>query len=492
MNSESCILCMIAYLMLFLLLSKMGTSSLIILNSTAFIIWTTCLTTKSKHLRKKIIITGLFCTVLNFFYYDSFNDNIGFYDNKRNIQKEYLLDVVFSYLPTENNSGELILGKIISSVPNNDLLKEKFINVKFNYKNMNIKPLKRYSILAIINKSDLFHPIIYAQNSRILNQIKTPFQKLNFKLQCNLNSKLETKAGGFGWAMLCGSKEFLDSNLLKSAAITGTMHLFAVSGLHIGFFYFFINFCLKPLSRWLLLALPIKLFLCLAYVSFLNFPESGIRALLMISVYELSRVVFGKQKGVTIFCISALILLLYYPSTIYSLSCQLSFTVVLFIIFIMRDCPLSNKLETHFLKNFKVYPLISLAAAAGSSLLIFDYFNYFSYVCLLTNLLITPLISLFYTLNILHFICLIFINYSCFNFIHELVFLCIYNIINNCTLLSSYFPKQVSSEIMISNVWHLVIFLLILFSFCLKFRWIIRFYLISIYYICFFLCMFVR
>ena len=140
----------------------------------------------------------------------------------------------------------------------------------------------------------------------------------------------------------------------------------------------------------------------------------------------------------------------------------------------------------HFLKNLKLYPIISWSAAAGSSLLIFDYFNYFSHLCFFTNLLITPFISLFYTLSILHFICLLFINFSFFELIHEFVFLCIFNTINYCSFLSSFFPVKASTPIMVNNVWHLVIFIFLLFSFCFKIRWIIRFFLISVYYIFFF------
>ena len=487
-NSESCILFMIVYLMLFILINEQGNISLLILNSTASLICILCLNTKSKHLKKKVILTYFFCTIINLFYYNDINtcNNVGCDDNQTNAQKEYIIDVVFDYLPEGNNPNKFMFGKIINSVPKNNKLKGKYINARFIYKNINIKALKNYSILAVINENNLDNPVINTKEARVLNQIKTPYQKLSFKLQSNLNSILGTKAGGFGWAMLSGSKEFLESNLLKNSAITGTMHLFAVSGLHIGFFYFLISYCLKLVSRWICLNLLVKLFLCLTYVSFLNFPESGIRALLMISIYELSRVVLGKQKGITIFCISALILLLYHPSVIYSVSCQLSFTVVLFIIFIMRDFPLSNRSENPYLKGFKFYPIISWSAAAGSSLLIFDYFNYFSHLCFFTNLLITPFISLFYTLNLLHFICLLFINYSLFELIHEFIFICISNIISYCSFLSSFLPVKASTPIIINNVWHLVIFIFLLFSFCFKIRWLIRFFIISFYYICFF------
>ena len=132
-----------------------------------------------------------------------------------------------------------------------------------------------------------------------------------------------------------------------------------------------------------------------------------------------------------------------------------------------------------------MYPIITLAASTGSALLVFDYFNYFSYISLVSNLLIIPFISIYYTLNIFHFLILLIFNCNFFQVFHEMFFLLIYKVIDYCSFLNTFFPTQKVSQFDINNGFHIVLFLTLLLSFMFKFHWRIRFFSVSFYYVCF-------
>lgn len=479
-TSEFLLLLILVYSVLLIIIKSQYSTYTILFNALTLIICAKLLKIKCNHFRKKCIIFCVIICILNLIFFEIKGNKI-LLDEKHSIKQEFILDVTFDYFPTNKHGFNNLSGKINSSSSKNFLLKDKRIYVVGEYKYNKIKRLKPYKIAVLINESCLNKEEIIVKSFRTINLTKDPFQKLSFKSQKNLRQAVQTKSGSFGWAMLSGSKRFLDADLLKKAGITGTMHLFAVSGLHIGFFYLLLGLLTKPFSNFLITVVFIKLICCFLYLFFINFPESGIRAFLMISVYETSKLAIGRQKGIAVFCISCLLILILFPSVIYSLSSQLSFTVVLFILFIIRDYDLSNKI----LKKITLYPTITLAASTGTALLIFDYFNYFSYISLVSNLLIIPFISIYYTLNIVHFSFLLIFNCNFFQFFHEIFFLLIYKVIDYCSVLNTFFPIQKENHFDINNGLHIVLFIILLLSFMFKFHWRIRFLSVSFYYVCF-------
>ena len=486
-TSEFLLVSMLIYAVLLILIKSQYNTHILFLNIITLSFWTNCIFTRSKHFRKKSFIFGTIICIINLIFTGISNKNEILYEYNT-YKKEFILDVIFDYYPNSKNGFGTISGKISKCSPVYHLFKGKRIYVIENYKYKFIKRLKPYKIAVKVNDYYLNKDEIVVKSLRKINDAKSLFQKLNFKNQNKLIHTVQTKAGSFGWAMLSGSKEFLSADLLKKAGITGTMHLFAVSGLHIGFFYLLLSFLTKPFSKFLILVAIIKLTCCFTYLFFINFPESGIRAFLMISVYETSKLLIGRQKGITVFCISCLLILILFPSVIYSLSCQLSFTVVLFILYILRDYNTTSKIHN----KVTIYLTITLAASTGSALLIFDYFNYFSYVSLLANLLIIPFVSIYYTLNILHFFILLIFNSNFLQIFHENLFLLIYEVIDYCSFLNSFFPIQNENQYDINNSFHLLLFTILLLTFMFRFNWRLRFFLVAFYYTCFALFILLR
>ena len=288
-------------------------------------------------------------------------------------------------------------------------------------------------------------------------------------------NQLEKKVGeinsmpiAFGWAMLTGSKAFISDGFLDKLRSTGTLHLFAVSGLHIGFLYMFVTVLCFPIKNKLYINLPLKLLFCSLYLVLIGMPQTGLRALLMIGFFEMTCFLRIKNKSIIFFCLTCITFIIFSRDSIFNLSNQLSFTIVLFILFILNNNSFLRFLENRVSRYFVLLFFISLAASSGSFFIILDYFGNFAYLGLPVNILISPLVFIFYTFNIIFFLLFFVFDSNSVFFIIDYIFKIIYSIINIFYDLTCFFPKQVLSSINLGGYFHLIVFLVILLTFCFR------------------------
>ena len=196
----------------------------------------------------------------------------------------------------------------------------------------------------------------------------------------------------FGWAMLTGSKSLIGDSFLDKLRYTGTLHLFAVSGLHIGFLYMFITVLCFPFKNKFYINLPLKILFCLLYLILIGMPQTGLRALLMIIFFEITCFLRIKNKSIIFFCLTCITFIIFSKDSVFNLSNQLSFTIVLFILFILNNNSFLRFLKSIVLKYFILLFFISLAASSGSFFIILDYFGKFAYLGLPVNIFISPLL----------------------------------------------------------------------------------------------------
>ena len=65
-----------------------------------------------------------------------------------------------------------------------------------------------------------------------------------------LNQYIDDKTErGVAGALLFGYKDELDSDVVDAYARTGTLHVLAVSGMHVAILYFVVSFIFKPLQK---------------------------------------------------------------------------------------------------------------------------------------------------------------------------------------------------------------------------------------------------
>lgn len=210
-------------------------------------------------------------------------------------------------------------------------------------------------------------------------------------------------------ALLLGYRKALSPSLYRMFAATGTLHIFAISGLHVGVLAAILIAALKligvPRPRWGLFLIP-ALFL---YVVSTGMKSSAFRAFTMAAVY-FSAPLFGrKPDSVSSIALAAILLLCLNPFQIGEPGFLLSFTVVSGIVMVHRyathrrselrsagwAAPLTRLRGPQFLlvlyRAIGLLALTSVAAWVFSAPLTARFFNALSPVALVGNLIIIPL-----------------------------------------------------------------------------------------------------
>jgi ComEC/Rec2-related protein len=436
---------------------------------------------KNKHQTKKLFLFGVFFSICTTLISNNGNcsTNLNIPLNQID-KKEYHFKVV-NILEKRIESVNYLKGDIVNTEPILNLFfnKSLFIKNKFS---LNLNEYKQINIVTNIENIKLDTKNVWIDKANLLinnaNNNKTFLRNLENKL---FNNKYH-QSMAFGWAMLTGIKKFINPTNLRNHKMSGTMHYFAVSGLHIGFLYLILNFLLKRLLMNDNLVLFITFSICLIYIYILNFPISAVRSLLMISIFYFCKNALLNCKKITFFCMTLISVIIYDHQSIFSLSAQLSFIVVLFILFSIYSVNFRKKETLTFWDKLKSILIISLAASAGSALLIIDAFQTFPYLSIIANLIFAPFIFVFYIINIAHISCLTIFDSNYLSFIHELL----YNIFSNTTkivsTLNNFLPDTLSSSLSISPLVHYFLFASFLLSFCFRISTNIRLPIISAYY----------
>lgn len=203
----------------------------------------------------------------------------------------------------------------------------------------------------------------------------------------------DKKASGFLQAMTLGDKTSLSPNVQVDFANAGVVHILAVSGLHVGILFLFINFILRPLratpkGRLLLVCLGILLIWSFAFISGLS--VSILRAAIMFSILQLSLLSLRPHRIYNAIGISAFVMLLINPFYLYEVGFQLSYLAVLSIVTFV---PIWDKWTVRNVRADKVKKLllVSLGAQLGVAPLVLYYFHHLPTYFLLGNLVVLVL-----------------------------------------------------------------------------------------------------
>lgn len=196
-------------------------------------------------------------------------------------------------------------------------------------------------------------------------------------------------------ALLLGQKESLSKEVKQAYSATGTQHILAVSGLHVGIIY---SILLLPLTFFKQEGHALRksyLFLVLGliwiYALMTGFSPSVVRAVVMFSLVTLGQMRKRKPSIWNILAFSALLLLVLDPDIQSDLGFQLSYLAVAGIVglqpILLRMWAPSNRVLDYFWQMATV----TLAAQLITSPLTLHYFHTFPTYFLVANLLIVPL-----------------------------------------------------------------------------------------------------
>jgi len=208
--------------------------------------------------------------------------------------------------------------------------------------------------------------------------------------------------------MLLGEKGGLSKEQKGAFQKTGTLHLFAISGLHVGVIAACLAFALKFLKIRVRYSAVIGLIILFLYVQITGGAASAMRAFLMIAFYWGARAFFRKKDAFSALLGSAFLMLVIQPEQLWNIGFQFSYAVVGSIL--LYGLPLNESFYKYIEKRFnsdkRKYILqnvlcwafslfsISLAANLISIPISLYYFQIFTPGAVLLNMFLVPLASL--------------------------------------------------------------------------------------------------
>lgn len=190
---------------------------------------------------------------------------------------------------------------------------------------------------------------------------RTPMTPLRKELARRVSLGLDhaPNVSALNRAILLGVKSAIPRELKSSFVESGTIHVFAISGLHVmivaQIIMIAVALCLVSARFQGLAAIP----MLWGYVALIGFPPSAIRAALMASIYFLAPLFGRKSDGLIAWSAAFLIVHLISPLEITSIGSLFSFTVMLTLVFTIR---VSRHLKSALSKSMLI---IFAAWAAG-------------------------------------------------------------------------------------------------------------------------------
>ncbi len=195
-------------------------------------------------------------------------------------------------------------------------------------------------------------------------------------------------------ALLVGEEVGIDEEISSAYAATGTLHVLAVSGMHVGLIYFLLGILFRPLSTHKTgrhFYYPLVMIFVWMYAFVAGAAPSIIRASSMCMFFLLSKWINRKNTGIGSLGASLFFLLMLNPFTIYEPGLQLSMCAVGGIIWLQR--PLMRLWVPGNFVLFKIWEMscISVAAQVMTLPVSLFYFGQFPDYFLLANLFVIPL-----------------------------------------------------------------------------------------------------
>ena len=204
-------------------------------------------------------------------------------------------------------------------------------------------------------------------------------------------------------AMAMGDKSALSQETKEVYSISGTSHILAVSGLHIGIIFQLIILLLGG-KRRSKLTIILSTTIVWAYVIFIGFPASAVRAATMLSIYSMVLLSLRPDPTLNTLALAYIIMVLVNPFNIFDIGFQMSFLAVgsILLFYPLFFCLLSS--HSNIIRAIWGLFCVSLAAQIGTRPRIVCYFGRISCYSLITSFIAIPAATLILYLCVLLFI----------------------------------------------------------------------------------------
>ena len=283
-------------------------------------------------------------------------------------------------------------------------------NMGFDYKEF-LKTKKIYGTVKVKNVKTI------EKNS--YNFISILSNKVFFKIKRNIEKSMPKETSQLVLGVMLGYTEAMDEEVIQNFRDSNMAHILAVSGMHVTYIVIGIMIILKPILG----KRKSKIFVILlltAYMFVTGLTPSIVRATIMHIIMLSSGLFYRKNDVLNSIAVSILIILIYNPFLISSISVLLSYGGTIGIInfnktilYVLKKIKIKNKkykyrINKKFAKAIK-FIRESLSLAISVQLMIIPIiaicFNTFSFAFYITNILLSVIIGPIIAIGLIIIIC---------------------------------------------------------------------------------------
>ncbi len=210
-------------------------------------------------------------------------------------------------------------------------------------------------------------------------------------------------------AMTLGDKSMLTQMTRDVYAVTGSSHVLALSGMHLGIIYAIFSFLTGTRHRRMFRE-TVLLTAIWAYVVMVGMPASVVRAAIMITVYGVMSMIHRDHMSLNTLSLTAIIMLVANPLNLFDVGFQLSFLSVFSILIV---CLVLLQSSSHALPSRRWWQglwsmaCVSLAAQLGTMPLVAYYFGRIACYGLVSSFVVIPLATIMIYMAVVLFLSLL-------------------------------------------------------------------------------------
>jgi len=362
-----------------------------------------CFYRKNEVVLRQNKIICLLCLVFFLFGYLDFGGRVYFNDNFKITEQEYAVTCKVEKINDYGDYSKVIFENCSFGEYNNKKIEYDYCRIDFAEGEVVEFSASVYNNPAVKDSGNDYAVLINGAPC-LINSIKTYkiksyepdiFQKIKRKITNEIDACSPENEAVIIKALLIGDKSGMDNTTLTAFRLAGVAHIFAVSGLHIGY--------LAAILALIFLKIPIKRYLKAFIIGFALFFYSGIcgfspssvRAAVMSICLLLIYASGLKYDALNSLGLSALLLLIYNSAYLFDVGFLLSYAAVIGIIILTP--PIKRLLK--FLPNKLAASLAVVISAQISVIPICaDAFKYITFWGFFINLFLLPVVSVVYVL----------------------------------------------------------------------------------------------
>lgn len=224
------------------------------------------------------------------------------------------------------------------------------------------------------------------------------------KIAQRLSHALDATTAPIVMALILGQQHDINPTINKDYQLAGAVHILSVSGLHVGFILLLLQLLVKPFPNTKKYRLVKMILIVMGLWGFGILAGLAPSVLRSVTMYSFVTIGLYLKRTVNIYntlCISAFLILLFDPNTLWNVGFQLSYLALFFIVWLQPKFKKFYVPKTKIGTYFWELTTVSFVAQVGTFPLSLYYFHQFPGLFFVTNWIVLPPLTILMLLGLL-------------------------------------------------------------------------------------------